>query len=158
MASRAADIMDYLATQLATINGAGGYHYDLSGNGRIIIGSEAPTPGAVSSHPAMCFVTDFRTGTSTGPSLNQFTRTMEAEIVAFAATGDDSPLSRAKAAANIAADIDTALTGTSARRSGGTGLFRDAVTQSNTRDGNALGFKGCGVCSMTVTFTYTGSL
>ena len=158
MASRASSIMDYLATQLATINGTGSYTYDLSGTGRIIIGSEAPTPAAVSSHPVMCFVTEFRTGTQPGPSLNAFERTMEVEIAAFAATTNDLPLSRAKAAADLAADIDLALTGTSARRSGGTGLFRDAVTQSNTRDGNALGFKGCGIAAITVTFTYTGGL
>lgn len=158
MASRAADIMDWLATQLATINGSSPYTYDLSGSGRIIIGSEAPTMAAISGHPATCFVTEFRTGTEPGPSLNQFMRTMEVDIAAFAATGDDLPLSRAKAAANLAADIDTALTGTSARRSGVSGLFRDAVTQSNTRDGNALGFKGCGIATLTITFTYTGSL
>lgn len=157
MASRASDILDWLATQLATINGAGGYTYDLSGSGRIVIGSEAPTPTAMSGHPATCFVTDFRTGTEPGPTLSQFLRTMEVDIAAFAATGDDLPLSRAKAAANLAADIDTALTGTQARRSGG-GLFRDAVTQSNTRDGNSLGFKGFGVATLTITFTYTGSL
>ena len=158
MASQGAGIADYLATQLATINGAGGYTYDLSGAGRIIIGSEAPTPAAVSSHPVMLFVTEFRTGTEPGPSLGQFMRTLEVDMAGFAATGDDSPLSRLKAALNLAADIDKALTGTQSRRSGGTGLFRDAVTQSNTRDGNALGFKGCGIATITVVFTYTGSL
>lgn len=158
MASRGSDIADYLATQLATINGTGGYTYDLSGTGRVIIGSEEPTPAAMSGHPVTCFVTDWRTDTETGPSLNQFLRTLEVTIAGFAATGDDSPLSRLKAALNLAADIDTALTGTQSRRSGGTGLFRDAVTRSNTRDGNSLGFKGFGIATITVVFTYTGSL
>lgn len=154
MASQASSILSWVASQLATINGAGEYQNDVSAAGKIVVGSDVPTPNQVQMDP-MLFVGDVTVDSVRGPNLNSFQKELQVMVWGFKATSTDTALARTSAALDLAADVETALCGTSARRSGG-GLFHDAYAATIARDGNSAGYQGRGVCAVAVTFVYRG--
>lgn len=153
--SRIVDVLDALVAAVAGINGTGSYTNDLSATGAVFVASGFPQgapdkcvwifPGGIDTEVAGLGVAN----------ITQWKRTMTFGVNGFIPGTADTPYARYVAAASLYDDIWTALM--SNRQLGGS-VIDTTISDVLALDGSDAGFPGVGVCSMTVTVFWRGTL
>jgi len=142
-------ILAAVKAQLANVNGAGSYTFDISGTDAVVQGeSFAPhrVPGAY------VFFLGLSTAQTGGKTvLTRYDRTMRIQIEGWCAAKSAAPANAALEAIDLMDDIMRAL---EADRSLG-GNVRDIEISASALDGQELDRPGLGLCVLQLTATFT---
>lgn len=149
MASTARTVLEWVKTRLATVvNGAGGYHFDLTPTGRVIL--------------ARAFVPQRVVGVSIAAGevvtvhddvLGKYRRTLTFTVLGAAPSTSTSPNDGALQALNLADDITTGLEGD--RTLGGN--VYDVICNRVDIEGDEAGHAAGGVCLLTFECWWTAN-
>lgn len=145
MASNARSILSNIQSALQAINGSGGYHYDLSATGRVVV-MRGLLPGMVPG--VMIYPLSF--GSEHGPQLGRYRRNLSVMVVGAVAGAADTPSDRAFAAFDLLDDITAALEAD--RTLGGTVL--DVLVSNVVLTGDEADAPGLGGVFATVDVYY----
>lgn len=150
MSNRLNDIQAQLLTQLATIDGTGGYTYDLSPAGRVFVGASRPDGG-----PDLCvwlYQGEIRMDPEGDVPLGVYRWSVTYGVAGFVPATADTPQARIMAANHLFADLWTCIHGNRALNNGTRDLVYDiGLAEMQSLDGASVGFSGVGVCSFTLT-------
>jgi hypothetical protein len=142
-------ILAAVKTQIANVNGAGLYTFDLSGADAVVHG-QAFQPHRVPG--AYVFFGGLSTAQTGGVTvLTKYDRTMIIQVEGWCAAKSAAPADAALEAVDLMDDIMRAL---EADRSLG-GNVRDIEISASALDGQELDRPGLGLCVLQITATYT---
>lgn len=149
------DILDGLETALAFPNGAGAYHFDLTGNDQIHVGGMDWPPPRL---PAAVMLDASISSSHSATQIGRYLREISVPIIGFAAVGDNTNRSRFLNAADLADDLLRCI---EIGRDDATGVFavagvRDVLTSTARVAASelVLGEPGYALVFFTVTVTY----
>lgn len=145
MSAAARTIMTQIRTQLAEIDGAGGYVHDVSATGRIVFGFPVSPDG-----PPRIYIADLAIESSHDHNLGAYDRRLSCLLMAFVGAASDSTEARMLAALDMADDIATALEAD--RTLGGNVL--DLIVNIQAIDGDELEYQGLGIAQVLLTGNY----
>ena len=142
-------IVTQVKTQLANVNGAGGYANDLSGSDQIVIG-ESFSPHRLPG--AYVYVNTVKTTQTAGRTvLTRYDRQMDLQIEAWCASTSSAAGTTILDALDLQNDIMKAL---ETDRSLG-GNVRDVQIEASAYDGQELDRPSLGLAVLTVSVFYT---
>lgn len=104
MSSHARQVIEQIATQIATVNGSAPYSFDLSGTGKVVVGQ-----GLVPSRVPSVGVYPVSFTAEHGPELGRFTRKMTIGLLGIVAGTTSTPSDRALRAFDLLDDVVVAL-------------------------------------------------
>lgn len=148
------DIKDAIKARIVTINGAGGYTYNLSTTGRVVVASGLPMTAPDTSvwlvqGPVESSVRGLGAGT-----LAKWNWTVPYAVLGWVSGAGSTPEDQIEAANLLYADLWTALMAD--RRLGGL-VVDTTMSGMDALEGAAFGFAGLGVCVFGLTIIYEGS-
>lgn len=139
--SRLTDLRNGIVTALQTVNGTGSYVNTLTGQDQVTHGLYAVPPR--SGVPCV-MLAEWSVGTTEGPQLGRWTRTVTWALVCWAPANGDSPAAKWGAVETLADDITIALE-VACRTSGGAlnGIAYDCIVSDVNEvevSGDATGY------------------
>lgn len=149
MASVYSQIVSWVATTAAAIDGTGSYTFDLSADDAVKV-ADPINPGQVTSPPQV-FIFDWDIEHEPGQPLSSWNHTFDVYLAGFVQTSDGSQSALKLAALDLAADLFYAFT--QDRTAGG--LVYDVRPTTDAVNG-AGPFKGYGVASCRLRFIFRG--
>lgn len=154
--SRLNDIDAAVVARIQTVNGTGGYTYDLSTTGRVIRGDDLP-PGHGPS--LCCLVSAPILTTAEDETLTHWAFTAEYVIGAWAPASANTPEARIAVGNRLLAELWTAITTyrTLTTPTDAAGAVDNLRLEARSVDGQTLGQVGCGGVAMILTLTWSGS-
>lgn len=149
MSVRLNDVQAALVAAFQTINGSGGYTYDLSAPGRVFVASARPE-GAPDLSVWLAQGMVSASITEDVP-MGLFRWEVEYDLAGFVPATADTPAARIQAANALLADLWTCLVARRTLNDGTRDLVFDIhITEMAAVDGAASDFSGCGVVVMSL--------
>ena len=149
---RERNIVDQIVSNLQTINGSGGYTYDLSGSDQVVIGDQF---NPIRLPCAYVFVRGVETRQEAGITvLTQYDRTMTVNIIGFVNAQNDNPGEMMVRALDFQSDVMKCLESDRSLGNGGTVLADDIEISGRTFRGADLDLPSTGIAALIVTDKY----